>query len=258
MQQIPILAIHGSASSGAMWKVFKRRYAPHSEILTPDLPGYGNQFGYVFCQPPCLAQRAFPLLQHIKRQQGVHLVAHSFGSSVALEIVRQAPDCVRSLTLYEPVVPAIFKQCEDPEDVRWLGDLVGLSQILAGTSAPVAMQTFIDFWHHPGAWVAFSPTVQDKLAQLAPVVLRDFQEAMTEPAATYADIPFTQPVKIFVGQHTQPHARRMAQLLQQGLPQAQCQVMASMGHMGPLTHAEVVSQAIWQHIQRAEQTALAA
>lgn len=258
MYTIPIMAIHGSASSGSMWKALQRLCGSKRKVLTPNLQGYGCVAPYIFPEPPSLNHRSDPLSALVDPQQGVHLVAHSFGSAVALDLVRKTPGHIKSLTLYEPVVPAIFKDAVNPQDVSLLGDLIGLSKIVSGTSGRVAMEAFINFWHFPGAWSAFSAETQVRLIHLAPVVFRDFQEAMNEPAGAYADLDFPVPVKILVGQNTQPHALRMARLLNQYLSQGSYEVMDAMGHMGPITHANQVSLAILDHVQKVEQITKAA
>jgi len=253
MQPAPIIAIHGSASSGAMWKPLQQHCQHERQVLTPDLLGYGENRLALLSQTPDLAYRARPLIQCIKQCGAVHLVAHSFGGSVALEIIRTIPQHIKSLTLYEPVMPAIFKGSDGAYDQLYLADLIELSKIVSGTEGHVGMETFLDFWSVPGAWQNLPQPVKDKLAQLAPIVFRDFQEAINEAEHTYSHIPFKKPVHILVGDKTTPHAKRMADLLIQKLPHGQIELMSDMGHMGPTTHSQQVSQAILNHIENCEQ-----
>ena len=254
MQTPPILAIHGSASSGAMWKPLQQICSPARNVLNPDLLGYGEHQSALISQRTCLAFRAQPLIEVIQQYKSVHLVAHSFGGSVAMEIIKTIPRNIESLTLYDPVIPALFKGSDEVNDQHLLADFIALSKIVAATEGHVGMETFLDFWSVPGAWQSMPQEVKNKLAQLAPMVLRDFEEAISVSQNTYTRIPFNQPVRILVGEKSNGHAHRMAQLLAESLPHSQVDQMINMGHMGPTTHSQQVSQSILEHIEKAEQS----
>lgn len=253
MQSIPILALHGSASSGSMWKSLARRCGPTRTVLTPNLPGYDKIRPQQSGLESSLSLRAKPLLKLIRQQPQVHLVAHSFGSAVALEILKSVPRQIKSLTFYEPVIPAIFKVGDQEHDARYLGDLLSLAKIVGGTSGYAGMETFINFWHSAGAWSTMPPAAQAKLASMAPIVLRDFQEAMKESETSYSAMSFRHPLRILVGANTKPHAQRMTELLLQFLPHGHAMEMEGMSHLGPATHADKVNGSILQHIQHSEE-----
>lgn len=259
MQRFPILAIHGSASSGAFWRPLKEQCGEQRGVFAPDLMGYGKAASVVLPERPSLAYRASPLVQEVQRHGPVHLVAHSFGSSVAMEILKTIPRLILSLTVYEPVMPAIFKSGCQEQDLAYLGDFVDLSRVVSGASPAVGMESFINFWDHQGAWSALPELVRNKLLRVAPMVYRDFQEAMSQPEGIYESIECQLPTHIFVGQGTQPHAMRMAELLRQTtVPHAELTVMKGMGHMGPATHTQTVNRAILGHIQHCETSAMVA
>ncbi|QSP94892.1 alpha/beta hydrolase [Marinobacter salinisoli] len=259
MQRFPIMAIHGSASSGAIWRSLKEQCAGQRTVFTPDLMGYGKAASVALPERPSLAYRASPLVKGIRRHGPVHLVAHSFGSSVALEILRTIPHCILSLTFYEPVLPAIFKGGQEEQDMKFLGDFVDLSRLVSGASPSVGMESFINFWDRQGAWNDLPEIGRNKLLRAAPMVYRDFQEAISQPEGIYETIECRLPTQIFVGQTTQPHARRMADLLlQTAIPHGELTIMDGMGHMGPATHTQTINGAILRHVQESETRAMAA
>ena len=237
-----------------MWKPLQQICLPERHVLSPDLLGYGENLTTQLPQQPDLAYRAQPLIEFIQQYKSVHLVAHSFGGSVAMEIIRAIPRNIESLTLYDPVIPALFKGSDEVNDQHLLADFIALSKIVAATEGHVGMETFLDFWSVPGAWQSMPQEVKNKLAQLAPMVLRDFEEAISVSQNTYTRIPFNQPVRILVGEKSNRHAHRMAQLLAESLPHSQVDQMINMGHMGPTTHSQQVSQSILEHIEKAEQS----
>ena len=249
----PILALHGSASSGGMWRHLQQACLPDRLVLNPDLEGYGRHFDAHSAHQPDLQHRVSMLLDEVKPMPAFHLVAHSYGGAVALELIRYHSQNIKSITLYEPVLPAIFKGRNTDSDMMLLSDLIALSKIVSGTSERVAMESFMRFWGNPGDWAALTLESQNRLQRLAPVVYRDFQEAMGQPQGVYEHIcEYQGPLTILMGGDGKPHAKRMAELLLESLPQGQIQVLHGMGHMGPATHAESVNRAILHHIREAE------
>lgn len=249
----PVTAIHGSASSGALWKKLASHCLSGRTLFAPDLAGYGLHDQKKLNVHATLEERATPVIQAIERMsRPTHLVAHSFGGSVALEILKKIPHKVKSLTLFEPVAPALLRDSNQPGDPRLLGDMLSLSEIVSGTSGQVGMETFINFWHEPGAWEILPEAAQARLAELAPVVYQDFREAYRIKADSFSSIDYQGPVKILIGNKTNMHAKRMATLIQDYFPAACLQTLPGMGHMGPLTHPEKVNRAILEHIYLVE------
>jgi pimeloyl-ACP methyl ester carboxylesterase len=80
----PVVALHGSASSGGQWRSLVGYLEGSFQVLTPDLPGNGRS--PALCPAASgLAPVADALDRVIARPgQPVHLVGHSFGAAVAL------------------------------------------------------------------------------------------------------------------------------------------------------------------------------
>ncbi|TDG13438.1 alpha/beta hydrolase [Seongchinamella unica] len=246
----PIVAIHGSASSGALWAPLVNAFSPGRTILAPDLRGYGAQDRRCLNRAATLQTRAAPVVKAMTRlDRPVHLIAHSFGASVALQIVKTVPGQVRSLTFYEPVIPALLRDSGQMHDLELVGDLLAVSEVLQGASAGVGMETFVNFWAEPGTWQTLPEEIQRKLSRLAPIVYQDFLEAYhnTSPN-TFSQLEFNGPVRLLLGARANRQAIRMAELLAQQYPQASTQTLRDMGHLGPSTHPEQVHSTIVEHI----------
>ena len=255
LKRPPILAIHGSASNGGFWESLSQACASSRLVFAPDLSGYGRHDDKRAKLDSTLYMRAEPLIETIRNiPQGVHLVAHSFGASVALEIVRVIPDKVKSITFYEPVVPALLRNSERSRDLELLGDLVALSDIVRGTGAKVGMESFINFWGGALAWDRLSERARETLAGLAPVVYQDFIEAYRNlPPKPVKPISYQGSLKVILGERVNEHAERMAKLLIAEFQQTTTEVLEGMGHMGPMTHPAIVNFNILEHIARVEQ-----
>ena len=253
---LPITAIHGSASTGSLWRRLATLSTARRAVFAPDLTGYGADNTPEPDTVSTLEERAWPIIAAIEQSgRPTHLVAHSFGGSVALEVVARIPHRITSLTLFEPVSPALLRGTDQAEDLRLLGDILGLSEIVQRTSGAVGMESFINFWHEADAWSRLSDTARAKLARLAPVVCQDFRETYSVEPHVLSAISYRGPVNLLVGEQTNAHAKRMSEILTRQFPQASLVTLAGMGHMGPLTHSEIVGNAILEIIERVESEA---
>ncbi|MEM9257312.1 MAG: alpha/beta hydrolase [Pseudomonadota bacterium] len=250
----PILAIHGSAASGKQWKSLRLQLGEERKLLAPDLPGYGKNNPPNDSDASGLAGRAQPMLKLLRQlKHPVHVVAHSFGAAIALELLRTSPQLVRSLWLYEPIVPSLLQHSGTDKDLALLSDLALLANMLDRASGQVAMSAFVDFWHGDVRWAQLPDDRRAILADQASTVLRDFREAFSRSVPVAELKRYTAPVHIAVGEHTRQHATRMASLLCALLPNSQTLRCADMGHMGPCTHSAQVNDSILDWIQRVEE-----
>ncbi len=102
----PLVFLHGLGAASSTWLPVAHRVADagHAAVV-PDLLGFGSslRLGTVFGLD-AQADAVLRLLDHHGVRQA-HLVAHSWGSTVAAALVERAPDRVARLTL---VAPAVF------------------------------------------------------------------------------------------------------------------------------------------------------
>jgi pimeloyl-ACP methyl ester carboxylesterase len=95
-----VLLIHGFPFHRGLWNEFVPLLTPRLRVITIDLPGFG--------QSPMLegsfaiSQVADALLSFIsdKKLQQIHIVGHSLGGYVALEMIRKEPSAFASLVLF--------------------------------------------------------------------------------------------------------------------------------------------------------------
>lgn len=254
----PIVAIHGSASSGALWRPLAQQFGRDRVVIAPDLKGYGKDDPKGFDLNSTLALRAEPVIEAINcLQEKIHLVAHSFGASIVLQILKTLPERVLSVTCYEPVVPSLLQDSGAPGDLELLGDLLALSDVVRGTDAGVGMETFVNFWSEPNAWQKLPNRVKRKFEAMAPVVYQDFLEAYFNlESEAFKTIVYHCPLKIFLGSQANAHAKRMTALFLEQFPQARMEVLSGMGHMGPLTHPGIVQLSIMDHVEQVEANSL--
>lgn len=118
-----ILLVHGYGAAHDNWLPLLDELAREHRVLAVDLPGFGRSDKYAGdYSPSALAGKLLQLLDR-KGVRDVHVIAHSWGSSIALALTLEQPSRVRSLTLisswvYEEQIPPFFIWARAP----WVGE----------------------------------------------------------------------------------------------------------------------------------------
>ena len=76
----------------------------------------------------------------------------------------------------------------------------------------------------------------------------------TEPTPLKAFRSLDVPVLYMVGKRSTPSAHGVARLLVNPLPQVEVVEFENLGHMGPVTHPDLVNEAIGQFLERTHHT----
>ncbi|MEV0848499.1 alpha/beta hydrolase [Streptomyces sp. NPDC049954] len=171
--QDPVLILGGSSQDRFSWMRHERGLAPLGQLLTVDLPGYGDadflpeRYGVDF-----LAATVRSLLDALGVVR-VNLVAACFGGAVGLRFAQHSPGRVRRLML-------VGMTRRIPEDygramVRWAG------MIERGETGPIAQELTERFMAPPGVG-----TVR-KHAAVTRLVHQQIADQTTEQTAKSAE-----------------------------------------------------------------------
>lgn len=101
---VPLLFLHQTASSGAMFEQVMLRMAPNRSSFAFDTPGFGNSYvpeGEISL--PYLAERLIEAFDDLGIAE-FDLCGHHTGGCIALEIANMIPERMRSLCLIGPVI----------------------------------------------------------------------------------------------------------------------------------------------------------
>lgn len=238
----PLVLLHSSLSNRTQWRKLSEQLQSEYRVLAIDLYGYGA--GEYPDEPAQfnLAQEA-GRIAHITGQRlgeaPFHLIGHSYGGATALRLAHAQPDRILSLGLYEPVA---FHLLERDEQAYQIVQQVysRLSELLAADAIAEATALFIDFWSAPGTYDRLPAERQRLLNHHFPKVQLDFNAILGEHlrAAQYRNL--TMPVCLLRSPESPLPSRRVAEVLEQHLPQVETHWLQG-GHMAPVSHADTVN-----------------
>ena len=248
-----VVCVHSNASSSSQWRGLMETLASCFHVLAPDTHGAGKGPAWPADRPLALRDDV-ALLEPVFTRAGTpfSLVGHSYGGAVALVAAVHQPQRVRALVLYEPtlfaLVDAAFPRPNDADGIRQTVERAGAA--LATGDRGAAAEYFIDYWMGVGAWHA-TPESRRGAIEAAIVNVQGWGRALfAEPTPLKALGTLTMPVLLMVGKNSPASARAVIRLLSQTLPHLETLEFEGLGHMGPVTHPEVINPAIEEFLRR--------
>lgn len=242
-----VVCTHSNAASSSQWRALMDELSPRFRVFAADSFGAGKS-------PPWPKDRQIGLQDEADLLEPVFqlagdpfaLVGHSYGAAVALIAALQRPERVRKLAVYEPTMFCLLEQEMPPT-----GQASGIRDAVRDAAALIARndhlgaaRRFIDYWMGDGAWDR-TPAERQPAIAASMINIRNwgevlFREQTTLNAFRALDIP----VLYMLGGQTPESARGVARLLTAALPNVEVVEFAQLGHMGPVTHPEVVNPTI--------------
>lgn len=245
-----LLLLHSSGASHRQWRQLIAQLGQRWRILAPDLFGYRE--GLVSATAAAapvkgrsIVQDEMDLLGALLQQQTtgqVHVIGHSYGGAVALELALRHPDRIASLAVYEPVTFALLRDSEQQAAWREISavaqrqvDLVAAGELRAAASH------FIGYWTAPGGFEAMPEAMQAAVAAGMPKVAEEFAEVLRRRDAPPDFSRLRMPLLLLCGSDTTLAARGVIAELRRRLPGARFVEVAGARHMAPLQQADLVN-----------------
>jgi pimeloyl-ACP methyl ester carboxylesterase len=241
------VCIHGSASSSGQWRPLIERLSDRFRLIAPDLYGHGRT-------PPwpdhcgMHVDDEVDLLEPVFSMAGerFHLIGHSWGGAIALKAALRHLPQLLSVVLFEPALWSLLI-ADDPGSAASREIVTNRDETQrmmdAGDFAG-AGEYFIDYWVRPGTWKHMDEARRSAfcagMCAASPEWYASFHETTTLSAFAALDVP----TLLLSGTGSTTPARTITTLLSTVLPHAKLQNLNGIGHMGPVTHQEVVNSAI--------------
>jgi pimeloyl-ACP methyl ester carboxylesterase len=115
-----VLFVHGAGMDHSVWPLQARHFAYRGwNALAVDLPGHGRSGGELLGTIPAMAEWLADLIAALQ-VPAVHLVGHSMGALIGLDLAARDPDRIARLALLGaaprmPVHPALLEAAARPE-----------------------------------------------------------------------------------------------------------------------------------------------
>ena len=186
-----VLCLHSSASSGRQWDAVAAALSPAHAVMAPPLLGYESRAPWPPRRSATLDDEAAALEPLLDDAPGaVHLLGHSYGGAVALQLALRRPRAVASVTLYEPVRFALLfgrpRLAGAADEILRVGR--GVGALAAGGQTHAAAARFVDYWSGEGSWQALAPARQEAIAARMTKDGAEFEATFDDavPASAYS------------------------------------------------------------------------
>ena len=243
------LLVHSGGFTSRQWRRLSEMLAPGYRVLAPDLLGYGAAGPWPYGEPFHYRQD-LAFLESLIGEEGepVHVVGHSYGGFLALQLALARPELVRSIAVYDPVAFGILDEVEDAGACRALEGVRRQWEPDAGGADEAWLAAFVDWWNGAGSWTRLP---EETRAAFRTMGWKVFQEVMSltedrTDRATYATI--TAPALVMGGGNSPLTEQRVVEKLGAALPRATVRFFPGAGHMGPISHSALVNAAIAAHL----------
>jgi pimeloyl-ACP methyl ester carboxylesterase len=113
-----------------------------------------------------------------------------------------------------------------------------------------AAELFIDYWMGSGSWKQIPDAHKPHVAASVTNIRRWGHALFSEPTPLRAFRSLDLPVLYMVGNKSTASAHGVARLLTRTLPRVERVEFRELGHMGPVTHPDLVNEVIRQFLGR--------
>ena len=245
----PLVLLPPGASPAAAWRRVAQRLAPDFCCLAVNPSGYGDTEPFAGPQAITMDDEAAAvsaIIAHESSSQAVHLVGHSYGGAIALQMTLHRPQRFATLTLIEAAPYPLLAEAGENELATQVEQVnrTYIADVEAGRYE-TALETYIDYYNGtPGAWAAMAAEARQRFLGIAETVAAGLA-ANHGASLTLADCAALQvPTLVVRGAKTDAVHGRLAELLAQRIPGARLETVAEAGHMLTLSHPDVAARLI--------------
>lgn len=233
----PLVLLHGAVSDGRVWRVELERFSDGFDVIAWDAPGCGGSAD----PPPAFRMGDYAdVLAGLLGALGVgpaHVLGHSWGSTVALDLALRHPATVRSLVLVGAY--AGWAGSLPPDEVQRRLDFA-LQAAEAGTWDPRSM---------PGLFSEALPA--ERAEELAAVMAESRGAATATMARALAEADLRAdlgrvavPTLLVYGDADARASLEVATALHEAIPDSELTVLPGLGHECYLESPEAFEAAV--------------
>lgn len=248
-----IVALHCSMGSARQWSGLLGACGDAFNAVALDLQGYGDNPPSSQPAPSFLEAEARHLHGDLDRLAGpIHLVGHSFGGAIAFTLATTPRYArrIRSLTLIEPVLPAVLldEAIDAPLYDLFAQESARICTPLWAGDRRLGLQRFLRFWNGPGCYEGLSDDRRESLLARVNKLAADFSAIFGATGVTTAARQLAVPTLLFSGGTSPAPTQQIVARLTSCIPGARRVHLPDAGHMLAITHAAEINPQIMQHV----------
>jgi len=242
-----VMLVHSSMAGAKQWAALVPELETDFHVRAVNLFGYGATPAWPGTTRPSLDDYADLVAAAIPNwARDVTLVGHSFGGAVAMRVAQRERGRIGNLVLLEPSLFGLLQSSGRHEALAELHDLAhDTVHWIANCVPEAAAETFIDYWCGAGAWAAMpEPKRAAILANIAHLP-REWS-AVLEDEIDVATLQRSLPSQALLMwfENTARPSREVAEVITASFPCWLVAMIGHAGHMGPVTHANLVNPII--------------
>jgi pimeloyl-ACP methyl ester carboxylesterase len=206
-----VVMLHSALGDSRLWKRQVAALSAEHEVVTPDLPGWGES---------PLPTEPFSFVDAVGKHLPAALVGNSFGGAVALRTALAKQELVSRLVVIAPGLPT----WDWSEEMRnyWADEEAAWE---AGDH-DLATQVNLDFWVLPEHHEEVRPQQRHAI---------ELQSAHEEPEVLWPELAplesLTIPTLVIVGENDKADFRAIAHHLAEHIPDSELAVVPDAGHL---------------------------
>lgn len=245
------ILLHTAASSDTAWAKAKAALSPHYRVVVPDFsteeafPG-SSSLSEAF-------EKETKILRDLIEASGnpAHVIAHSYGGVIALNLARKTSRLLTSLTLIEPMALNLLSQYPGNEELLRLHAVKSsCSSALAEGDFSGAARTFVSYWSGAKTWENLSISIRKVLAKRMTKFVSDWERMGDVPSGFESYASVQPPTLVISGSESPQPIQWVARQLTATLKHAKLLQIESAGHMSPVTHGSRIAVAILEHLNK--------
>jgi len=245
----PVLFVHGSCGGAGQWKGLASALCDDHRTICIDLIGAGRSQSWPIERQWSVEDdgRAIAAVLDLLAEP-VHLVAHSGGCHFAYPVIRDRPDRIRTLTLFEPIYFHLLRQADDALFDEPQAMSARYRKAVEAGKQEDAIRDFVDTWTRPGTWNAFPQTTRAMMRSGAGRLYHEWLIPWLEAPNRDELRAQAIPALLVKGSRTLSSMHKVCDIVARSLPDCHYRTIDGAGHMSPFTHAAQVAPLVRRHI----------
>ncbi|MDF0579844.1 alpha/beta fold hydrolase [Bradyrhizobium yuanmingense] len=251
-----IVFVPGSWATGSDWSGIIEALDNRFRAVTTSLPGYGGTRESRTADG-CSIDRSSETVEAVIRRAGgpVHLVGHSYGALICLDVALCGLMPLMSLTLIEPVAFGLLRQAGDLAHYEQWTALRDKYMRSFDAGEREAARYVFDYLGSPGGFDALPPRMREHVLDRTPSHILDMCSGFDPSIAGLANILL--PTRIVRGARTASSLYKCADILSRAMPNASLHTVEEAGHFMTATHAAELAGLVRDHVKNTESLAWA-